>query len=104
VQALAQEAQTYRKEQLKQLQVQPEKTVVKIFAAIFTQVRVCDPCRYKDMPTWMRDLRAAAGSQKVYLTIWQIRPRSPSSFNPKEEPAGTSLMVNDPKDRTQILG
>jgi len=85
----------WAKEQLQQLQLQPGKTAVKIFVAIFSQVVVCIPCRYKDMPTWMRDLRTAAGRQNVYLTIWQIRPRSPSAFDPGIEPAGVPLNPAD---------
>lgn len=85
----------WAEEQLRQLQFQPGKTVVKIFVAIFSQVRVCDLCRYEDMPTWMRDLRTAAGRQNVYLNIWQIRPRSPSAFDPGSEPAGVPLNLAD---------
>lgn len=76
-------------------QVESGKTVVKIFVTIFSQVVVCGPCRYQDMPTWMRDLRTAAGSQNVYLTIWQIRPGSPSSFDPGKKPEGVPLSPTD---------
>jgi hypothetical protein len=85
----------WAKEQLQQLQLQPGKTVVKIFVAIFSQVRVCNPCRYTDIPTWMRDLRTATGRQNVSLTIWQIRPRSPSAFDPGIEPEGVPLNPAD---------
>jgi hypothetical protein len=69
-----------------------QSRVAAIYAVIFSQVIVCDPCQ-QDMITWQRTLREKARTNNLYLSIWDIRPRSKSSIIPATYPAGTGTPV-----------
>jgi hypothetical protein len=84
----------WAQQQLEQLPTTAGKTVIKIFVAIFSQVRVCGLCR-NDMQTWLKDLRVAAENQNVILSIWQIRPGSASAFDPAKNPRGVPTNPTD---------
>lgn len=65
--------------------------IVAIYTVIFSQVKVCGPCR-TDMTQWQRILREEAKTQQLYLSIWQLIPGK-GGFNPKQFPKGTGTPV-----------
>lgn len=70
-----------------------QSQVAAIYTVIFSQVRVCGPCK-KDMVAWQRGLRQAAKTVNVFLSIWDIRSGSKSGFDPAQNPAGTNILVS----------
>jgi hypothetical protein len=60
-------------------------TVSGIYAVIFSQVTVCDLCE-PDMVSWLSNLRLAAKTNKVALSIWDIARNR--GFIPTVQPAG----------------
>lgn len=69
-----------------------QSQVAGIYAVILSQVIVCDACQ-QDMITWQRMLREKAKTNRLYLSIWDITPRSKSSIIPATYPAGTGTPV-----------
>lgn len=77
--------------QLSGLSIDQSK-VTAIYVIIFSQVRVCIPCR-RDMMPWQRGLRQAAKTNNLFLSIWDIRFGSKSAFIPATYPAGSGTPV-----------
>lgn len=69
-----------------------QSQVAAIYTVIFSQVRVCLPCQ-GNMVTWQRNLRVAARTNSVFLSIWDIRFKSKSGFDPAKYLAGTGIPV-----------
>lgn len=63
--------------------------MVAIDVSIFSQVRVCDPCQ-QSMISWESGLRQAAGTQNLFLSVWDL---DDNGFSPKKFPAGTGTPV-----------
>jgi hypothetical protein len=61
---------------------------------IFSQVAVCLDCE-KDMQSWQWTLRQKAGTNMLFLSIWDILKGK--GFDPKSYPAGrgTSVTIDD---------
>lgn len=71
-----------------------------IYVVIFSQVTVCEQCE-PDMVSWLSNLRTAAKTPKVSLSIWDIARGK--GFIPTVQPAGNGMPVT-PEDieRVQI--
>lgn len=65
-------------------------TVTAIYATIFSQVAVCSVCK-QDMISWQQTLRQKAGTDQVYLSIWDIARGK--GFDPATYPAETGVSV-----------
>jgi hypothetical protein len=65
--------------------------LVGIYVVIFSQVIVCPPCQ-QEMRLWQRELRQAAHTTLLFLSIWQMHPGK-AGFDPKKFPAGTGTPV-----------
>lgn len=65
--------------------------LVGIYVIIFSQIIVCPPCQ-NEMRLWQRELRQAAHTNQLFLSIWQLRPGR-GGFNPKKFPAGIGTPV-----------
>ena len=65
-------------------------TVSGIYTVIFSQVVVCDQCR-TDMVPWLRNLRLAAKTNKITLSIWDIARGK--GFIPTIQPAGNGTPI-----------
>ncbi len=60
-------------------------TVSGIYAVIFSQVTVCDLCE-ADMVSWLSNLRQAAKTNKVALSVWDLARGA--GFAPTVQPGG----------------
>lgn len=65
-------------------------SITAIYTVIFSQVKVCGPCE-EDMKLWQRTLRQKAGTQQLFLSIWDIIYGK--GFNPSIYPAGNGTPV-----------
>lgn len=65
-------------------------TIRGIYVVIFSQVQVCVPCQ-SDMIDWLRNLRQAAKTPKVGLSIWDIARGK--GFVPTLQPAGSGTPI-----------
>jgi hypothetical protein len=78
----------FLKPKLAGLKLDPAQ-VVAIDVVIFSQVRVCPPCQ-NAMISWQSGLRQAAGTQNLFLSVWDL---GNNGFSPKKFPAGTGTPV-----------
>lgn len=63
-------------------------TVTGIYAVIFSQVVVCELCR-PDMVSWLRNLRQAGKTNRIFLSIWDIARGK--GFVPTVQPSGNGI-------------
>lgn len=63
--------------------------VVAIDVVIFSQVQVCSPCQ-TSMISWQESLRQAAGTQNLFLSVWDL---GNNGFDPAKYKAGTGTPV-----------
>lgn len=67
---------------------------VGVYVVIFSQIIVCPGCQ-GEMGLWQRELRQEVHTNRVFLTIWQLRVGK--GFRPKQFPGGTGtpVTIND---------
>lgn len=66
-------------------------TVSGVYTVIFSQVVVCELCQ-PDMVSWLRNLRQAGKTNKVFLSIWDIARGK--GFVPTAQPGGSGIPLS----------